>query len=229
MKKILLLTASQLLLLLLASQAFCQSYKRWPAPGDDDLCFHKGNVLYSITEGITYADYSAKPLSSGDFCHHHLQALHDPEFLEYAFSPRWSAGIELSTDLLNIAPSKYYDYATITRDVDAQLWDLSLFLSHHYIVTQSLDLSNFIGMGMSAVTINGKDGDTHYHYNADGYILRAGTRATYYVRKGYGLTGMLTAFTNTNSSLTFNGNTFGQHYITHVSGFAWEFGVVRRF
>ena len=219
---------AQLLLLFLFSNVYGQETRRWPAIHDEDLAFHNGCTLYSITEGISYANYCVTPAGSGIFKVGEL-AVHDPEFLEYGFARRWSIGMELSTDIFEIDPVKYYGYAGSPGQVQPYMWDLSLFASYHFIITKRLDVSGLAGLGFSAVTINGKDGDSHYHYNSVGHVTRVGLRATYYLWKNTGLTGMVSRFDNYNLSGNFGGNTFGRNYVTEVNGYAWELGMCRRF
>ena len=231
MRKIPLPSLAQLLLLFLfsnVSNAYGRVLGRWPVTNDDDLAFHKNCTLYSVTEGVSYANYCVKPVSLGIFQAAEL-AIHDPEFLEYGFSRRWSLGIELSTDIFDIDPVKYYGYTGTLSQVQPYMWDVSLFAGYHFIVTKRLDVSGLAGLGVSAVTINGRDGDSHYHYNSDGRVTRLGIRATYFLWKNVGLTGMISRFDNYNISGNIAGNTFGQNYLTQVNGYAWELGMCRRF
>lgn len=226
MKRLLLLSFLQLLILCLYGDAFGQMGRQWMS--DDGLAFHKGCLIFSLTEGISEVDYGVKPIYIDVFRRNSVSAHHDPLFIEYGFSREWSAGIELSADLLKIDPSKYYDNTTLSRDVTVIMSDVSLYLSYHYLVTKSFDLSSVFGAGVSAVTINGKDNNAQYQYNTGGYIVRAATRGTYYFYKGLGVTGIVSAFTNYNSASNFKGNTFGKNYLTQIRGFSWELGLCYR-
>ncbi len=211
--------------------AACSFSNNLLAQQQQQKAFRKGSLLMSISEGGTFSRYTTRNTNAeSDVLHNErIDGERDPLTVEYGLTDHWGIGMNLGTDNLYVDPAKFYGYDMGGNKVKAMMNEVTIDGNYHYYVRRKLDLSAFGSVGLASVTFNGKHGDMNYKYDAGGMMLRAGTRAKYYLRKRFGVMAMLSAFQADCSTKNVKGNTAGQGYDTKITGAALEFGLCFRF
>ena len=190
--------------------------------------FVKGTVLVSLSEGGTYTNYTTVHTGDGIRNQGGSNGARDPLTIEYGLTPHWGICINMGGDILHVDPSVYYGFSTAKNNVQVVTSELTFDVHYHFRTTKRSDISGFASAGPSGVIIQGNDGDSKYKYTAGGSIIRVGGQARYYIWKGLGVHGMVSAYS---SSCTYNntaGNTVGNGYSTTIRGLAWEIGLCYR-
>lgn len=189
--------------------------------------FKKGSVLINVSEGSTYATYTATNINTDVVHATYIEGCRDPLTVEYGITDKWGIGINMGGDIYQIDPAKFYDFKT-SEKVKSIMSELTLDANYHFYATRHTDLAAFGSLGFSSVSMTGDDGDFHYQYKSGGMIIRAGMKARYYFRKRFGATGMLSGFATQCSPEGVKGNTVANNYTTSIKGYALEIGLCYR-
>jgi len=192
--------------------------------------YRKGSLLISISEGSTWANFNTESTNPETPVKHTkcIDGIRDPLIIEYGLSNRWSLGLTSGADLFKVNTSEFYDFTTGNETVILKTGELTIDCSYHVFVNKRLDLSVTASLGAFGTTINEKQGDVTYKYNAGGGMLRFGTRARYYFWKRLGAFGMMSTYFANASSKDVKGNTVAKDYNTSLNGFAIEGGLCYR-
>lgn len=210
------------------------------------LCFYRGALLVSLSEGSTTANYSTSEVKPGSHLQHKckLDGTRDPFFLEYGLTDRWGIGISQGNDLFTVNAQDYYGFKPAdNKPLSVTTSEFSFNLNYHYFVSGRVDLSAFSSLGCFGVNYASQIGETNYSYKAKGGIARIGTTGRYYFgqRKRFGALLMLSAYSGSAKpkNNTIQGQNGGEAatstsplvrtYSTRIAGTAIEFGICYRF
>ncbi|MCD6013064.1 MAG: hypothetical protein K0Q79_2926 [Flavipsychrobacter sp.] len=191
--------------------------------------FRKGSLLVSFSEGVTYTKYTTAYKGDG-IKQGNVTGERDPLTVEYGLTDRWGIGMNLGGDIFNINSASYYNFESGETNNKAKVItsEITADIHYHFFVTKRTDLSLFTSVGIAGVTIEGKNGDAEYKYNAAGGIIRSGAQARYYFWKRFGALAMVSAYTSQCSTDAIKDNTVGHGISTNITGFAWELGIQYR-
>ena len=198
--------------------------------------FHKGSLLIGVSEGNTISVFTTKnnlPNSETTSLvkRGEINGCRDPLFIEYGISNHWGLGLSSGTDIYTLNPNDYYGFQlTDNQPIKVTTNDVTFCGSYHFFSNKRLDLSVFTDVGVFSVNFKGQDGDANpYQYQANGNIIRAGSRVRYYFFRHFGAFGMLSSYAAHTSPKDIKDNTVAQTYSTNVSGCAVEIGLCYRF
>lgn len=185
------------------------------------LAFRQGSFQVNVTEGNTYSNYSTTGLSkelgeSGG----HIIGTRDPIQLEYGITKHWGIGISAGTDLYTMSGPEY-------AKINSSTSEFTLDGSYHFFVLRKLDLAAVMSYGSSTIAFKSNSGDNGFGYSAKGNIFRTGLHARWFILGHFGLTAMVTAFTE-NAVQAEPQNFVGSIYSGHYWGIAKEFGICFR-
>lgn len=210
------------------------------------LCFYKGALLVSLSEGSTTANYSTSEVRPNSCLRHKckLDGTRDPFFLEYGLTDRWGIGISQGNDLFTVNAQDYYGFNTKdNKPLSITTSEFSFNLNYHAFVSGRVDLSLFSSLGCFGVNYSSQIGETNFNYKAKGGIARIGTTGRYYFgqRKRFGALLMLSAYSGSakpknNAVQPQSGDETAtstsplvKTYSTRITGTAIEFGICYRF
>ncbi len=199
--------------------------------------FHKGALMISLSEGTTHTIYNThSTVITNDGGHPtHINGDRDPLTVEFGLTNHIGLGLNMGTDIIKVNPETFYGFKTAKGTVNAFMSEFTIDANYHFFNTKHTDLSAFISLGASSVTIkgndgvNGNDGNFSYQYNAGGGIARVGAKVKYYFRNRFGVMAMLSTYAANCSPKGIKGNTAGNEYATSIKGWALEFGPCFRF
>jgi len=190
--------------------------------------FHKGSFLISLSEGGSFAHYSTSGIASDGSTATNMHGDRDPLTIEYGLSNRWGIGLNMGKDVYRPSASMYGLKTTDGR-VQALVSEVTIDGNYHYLTTRHTDLSAFVSFGPSSVSFKTQGGDPTYNYVAGGFIVRAGSRAKFYIGRRIGIMAMVSTYSTSCSTKGQKGNTLPGISTTSLSGYAFEFGPCLRF
>ena len=218
-------------------------------------CFHRGTLIFSVSEGSTYADYktigtyNSTPSSSiGSYrtmqtageskptpvLHHAgCDGTRDPFIIEYGITNRIGIGFTSGADIYNLNPSQFYGFDNVNHQIKAKTSEFTFDSNYHFFVNKRLDMSVCGSFGLFGVNFNGNYNNSNdspkYNYSAGGKMVRVGVRVHYYFAKRLGAFGMVSTYAGSSSpNKNVSTNTVANNTTTTIKGQAIEAGLCFR-
>lgn len=196
--------------------------------------FRKGCLLVSISEGVTTAKYTTSTYNDGQTTKVNSQVItgeRDPLIVEFGLTDRIGIGFCSGADIFRVNPSRFYGFnlQNSSDKIKATTSEFTFDLNYHVFTAPRTDASVFTSFGFFGIAFSGKNGDYNYKYNANGGMVRVGTKIRYYFYKRLGAFGMFSCYTGSACPKGEKGNNVGKNINTTVSGAALEIGLCYRF
>ncbi len=197
--------------------------------------FHKRALLISISEGSTAAQYTTSNTNSGSKpvtkSSSEMDGVRDPLMIEYGLCKRIGIGLTSGGDIFKVDSRAFYGFNTSdNKPLEVKTSEFTFDFNYHVYISKRLDCAAFASIGGFSVAYNTRIGENNFKYEANGGIVRVGTKVRYYFCKRLGVLGMLSSYSgNATPEKTAKIYEGQQDYSTSISGVAMEFGLCFRF